>query len=47
MRKDEGCMFIQPADSAFHWLMRLYGFAHEEIVAPDGMLSLDVDPKLA
>ena len=27
--------------------MRLYGFAHEEIVAPDGMLSLDVDPKLA
>src|SRR6187455_333345 len=30
------------------WLMRFYGFAHEEIVAgADGMLSLDVDPKLA
>jgi putative DNA modification/repair radical SAM protein len=29
------------------WLMRFYGFAHEEIVAPDGMLSLEVDPKLA
>jgi len=30
------------------WLMRFYGFAHEEIVAgTDGMLSLDVDPKLA
>ena len=33
------------------WLMRFYGFAHDEIVSPgaDGraMLSLDVDPKLA
>jgi putative DNA modification/repair radical SAM protein len=29
------------------WLMRFYGFAHEEIVAPAGMLALDVDPKLA
>jgi putative DNA modification/repair radical SAM protein len=30
------------------WLMRFYGFAHEEIVAaPDGLLRLDVDPKLA
>jgi putative DNA modification/repair radical SAM protein len=30
------------------WLMRFYGFEHDEIVtAPDGMLSLDVDPKLA
>ena len=29
------------------WLMRFYGFAHDEIVAPSGMLSLDVDPKLA
>ena len=33
------------------WLMRFYGFAHDEIVTPgaDGraMLSLDVDPKLA
>jgi predicted DNA-binding helix-hairpin-helix protein len=29
------------------WLMRFYGFAHEEIVAPGGMLALDVDPKLA
>jgi putative DNA modification/repair radical SAM protein len=32
------------------WLMRLYGFSVEEIVAaaePDGMLALDVDPKLA
>ena len=30
------------------WLMRFYGFAHEEIVSSgDGMLSLDVDPKLA
>jgi len=30
------------------WLMRFYGFAHEEIVASaDGMLSLEVDPKLA
>ena len=30
------------------WLMRYYGFGHEEIVArPDGLLALDVDPKLA
>ncbi|MEF7615123.1 putative DNA modification/repair radical SAM protein [Aquincola sp. MAHUQ-54] len=30
------------------WLMRYYGFAHDEIVsAGDGMLSLEVDPKLA
>jgi putative DNA modification/repair radical SAM protein len=30
------------------WLMRFYGFAHEEIVgAADGMLALDIDPKLA
>jgi putative DNA modification/repair radical SAM protein len=30
------------------WLMRYYGFAHDEIVASgDGMLALDVDPKLA
>lgn len=30
------------------WLVRFYGFAAEEIVgAPDGMLALDVDPKLA
>jgi putative DNA modification/repair radical SAM protein len=30
------------------WLMRFYGFAHEEIVASnDGLLRLDVDPKLA
>jgi len=33
------------------WLMRFYGFAHDEIVPSDeagsGMLSLDVDPKLA
>ncbi len=39
------------------WLMRFYGFAHDEIVPPNvsgkpdvpgcGMLSLDVDPKLA
>ncbi len=30
------------------WLLRFYGFAHDEIVAgADGMLSLDVDPKLA
>jgi predicted DNA-binding helix-hairpin-helix protein len=29
------------------WLMRFYGFEHDEIVAAgDGMLSLDVDPKL-
>src|SRR6476620_9548200 len=30
------------------WLMRFYGFEHDEIVAgSDGMLSLEVDPKLA
>ncbi len=30
------------------WLMRFYGFEHHEIVsADDGMLALDVDPKLA
>lgn len=30
------------------WLMRYYGFSHEEIVPPShGMLRLDVDPKLA
>ena len=31
------------------WLMRFYGFAHEEIVPPSqgGMLALDMDPKLA
>jgi putative DNA modification/repair radical SAM protein len=30
------------------WLMRFYGFSHDEIVAADdGMLSLDIDPKLA
>ncbi len=30
------------------WLMRFYGFAHDEIVpAADGMLSLELDPKLA
>ena len=30
------------------WLMRFYGFAHDEIVSgPDGMLSLEIDPKLA
>ena len=29
------------------WLMRFYGFAQEEIVPADGMLALDVDPKLA
>ncbi len=30
------------------WLMRFYGFAHDEIVAgPTGMLSLEIDPKLA
>lgn len=30
------------------WLMRFYGFAHDEIVPADrSMLSLDVDPKLA
>ncbi|MET3393715.1 putative DNA modification/repair radical SAM protein [Variovorax atrisoli] len=30
------------------WLMRFYGFEHQEIVAsPDGLLRLDVDPKMA
>lgn len=31
------------------WLMRFYGFAQPEILAgtPDGMLDLDIDPKLA
>jgi putative DNA modification/repair radical SAM protein len=30
------------------WLIRFYGFAHDEIVAGDsGMLALDIDPKLA
>ena len=30
------------------WLMRFYGFAHDEIVdSNDGMLALDIDPKLA
>ena len=31
------------------WLMRFYGFTHEEIVVPSasGMLDLEVDPKLA
>jgi putative DNA modification/repair radical SAM protein len=29
------------------WLMRFYGFAQDEICTEDGMLSLDVDPKLA
>ena len=34
------------------WLIRFYGFAHDEIVPDDaanssGMLSLDIDPKLA
>ncbi|MGD9913304.1 MAG: putative DNA modification/repair radical SAM protein [Rhizobiaceae bacterium] len=31
------------------WLMRFYGFDREEIVAarPDGMLDLDIDPKLS
>ncbi len=30
------------------WLMRFYGFDHQEIVPPDsGLLRLDVDPKLA
>ena len=29
------------------WLMRFYGFAHDEIVAPGGMLELDIDPKLS
>lgn len=30
------------------WLMRFYGFAHDEIVSEtSGMLALDIDPKLA
>ena len=31
------------------WLMRFYGFTHDEIVPPSqvGMLALDMDPKLA
>jgi putative DNA modification/repair radical SAM protein len=29
------------------WLLRFYGFTHDEIVDGSGMLSLDVDPKLA
>jgi predicted DNA-binding helix-hairpin-helix protein len=30
------------------WLMRFYGFAHDELAEPgDGMLALEVDPKLA
>ena len=30
------------------WLMRFYGFAHDEIVGEtNGMLALDIDPKLA
>jgi putative DNA modification/repair radical SAM protein len=29
------------------WLMRFYGFAQDEICTDAGMLSLDVDPKLA
>ena len=31
------------------WLTRFYGFAHSEIAErhPDGMLDLDIDPKLA
>ena len=30
------------------WLMRFYGFAHDEIVGEtSGMLALDIDPKLA
>ncbi len=30
------------------WLMRFYGFAHDEIVgSSNGMLALDIDPKLA
>jgi putative DNA modification/repair radical SAM protein len=31
------------------WLLRFYGFAHEEIIVPGsaGMLDLEVDPKLA
>jgi predicted DNA-binding helix-hairpin-helix protein len=29
------------------WLLRFYGFEHDEIALQDGMLSLEVDPKLA
>ncbi|HYF57942.1 MAG TPA: putative DNA modification/repair radical SAM protein [Burkholderiaceae bacterium] len=29
------------------WLIRYYGFAHDELATDAGMLSLDVDPKLA
>ncbi|MEO8248096.1 MAG: putative DNA modification/repair radical SAM protein [Burkholderiales bacterium] len=29
------------------WLLRFYGFSKNEIVTPGGMLSLEVDPKLA
>ncbi|HEX4509930.1 MAG TPA: putative DNA modification/repair radical SAM protein [Burkholderiaceae bacterium] len=29
------------------WLMRFYGFAQEEICVQDGMLALEMDPKLA
>ena len=29
------------------WLLRFYGFTHDEIVSHSGMLSLDIDPKLA
>lgn len=29
------------------WLLRFYGFSHEEMVTSDGMLSLEMDPKLA
>ena len=29
------------------WLMRFYGFEETELVTPDGMLSLTMDPKLA
>ncbi len=29
------------------WLLRFYGFTHDEIVSPGGMLSLEIDPKLA
>src|SRR5262249_15555326 len=29
------------------WLMRFYGFAHDEITPEGGMLALDIDPKLA
>jgi putative DNA modification/repair radical SAM protein len=29
------------------WLMRFYGFGHDEVAQPGGMLALEVDPKLA